>query len=251
MTGTAQRLVLELPYAIHEPPAAAGPARPPIVLFLHGIGEGFVDDARGVAGRHGHANLLRHGPPRLLADPGALPADHPLRARVVLVSPQLPDRATSWGDPRVVAAIARLIDRLGAGTVALVGFSKGGRGAFQLASALPVGVAVAAIASIDAAPLDDDPEVVFQRELRPWIDAGRPAWLHHTRSLPGIVALHRRVAELRLPDDDGAGDAPNAEQLCSYRAAPPGAEPHGWLCDVVARNPRLYHWLLARCGPSS
>lgn len=247
----SQRLVLELPYLIHEPGSATEGGRPvPLLLFLHGIGEGFVDDPPGRAPRSGHANLLRHGPPALLgASAGApLPPDHPLRTRFIVVSPQLPDRATSWGDPRVVSAIARLLERVrppGGGPIHLLGFSKGGRGAFELANALPAGV-VSAVVSIDAAPLDDDPGQVLARHLRPWLDAGRAAWLHHTDSLPGIVQLHRLIAALGLPGDPGTGPAPTATQLCSHRAAPAGAEPHGWLCEEVSRDARVYQWLLAR-----
>jgi pimeloyl-ACP methyl ester carboxylesterase len=225
-----QQLVLELPYLDFAPEA-----RLPVLLFLHGVGEGFADVQVGHPPRIGHTNLLHHGPPRLLADPGALAADHPLRTRFRVVSPQLPDRATPWGEPAVVAAVARLLDRLAAEKVYIIGFSKGGRGAFELASALPSG-RIDALITIDAAPLDDSAEAVFAASLRPWLDAGHPTWLHYTDALPGVIALHRLVA---------AHQFATATQRLSHHPPPARVEPHAWLCDHVCRDPATYHWLLA------
>ena len=223
-----QQLVLELPYLDFAPEA-----RLPVLLFLHGIGEGFADVQVGQSPRIGHTNLLHHGPPRLLADPGALPAEHPLCTRFRVVSPQLPDRATPWGAPAAVAAVAHLLDRLAAEEVYIMGFSKGGRGAFELANALPAG-RITALVTIDAAPLETPPAVVFDQHLRPWLDAARPAWLHYTDALPGVIALHELVA------------GHQGSQILSHHPPPGGVEAHGWLCDRVSRDPAVYNWLLAR-----
>ena len=53
------KLVVRLPYYIY--PTEPAPERP-ILLFLHGVGEGFVSGVR-----IGHLNLLQQGPPKHLA----------------------------------------------------------------------------------------------------------------------------------------------------------------------------------------
>jgi pimeloyl-ACP methyl ester carboxylesterase len=65
----------------------------------------------------------------------------------------------------VVAAVARLLDRLAAEKVYIIGFSKGGRGAFELARALPSGRINAV--TLDDAPLDDSAEAVFAASCAP------------------------------------------------------------------------------------
>lgn len=247
----AQKLCLDLSYRLYVPSDYGQAAHlHPIVLFLHGIGEAYADDPPGGAVRIGHDNLLRHGPPKLLDAVGlaTLMPEHPLRTSFVVVSPQLPDRATPWGDARVVASLAALIDRLRASRdqrVFLMGFSKGGRGVFELAAALAPET-FAALVPLDAAPLETTPNQAFDRWARPCLDRGQPTWAFYTHSFPAIVAFNERIRDHGLPDDPQTGEAPTAIQICSFRSAPAGAEPHAWICEQASRDTRLYRWLLAR-----
>ncbi|HEY8208229.1 MAG TPA: hypothetical protein VIG99_12155 [Myxococcaceae bacterium] len=109
------------------------PDAPPraLVCFLHGVGES-ADGA-------GHTSdrlqlLLRHGSPAALADAGS-----PLVAGCLVLCPQLPERRhwlpadAEWIDLLVGDALRE--HGAPAGALLLTGFSRGGEGIFQVASA--------------------------------------------------------------------------------------------------------------------
>src|SRR5207247_8380265 len=112
---------------------------------LHGVGEGFRNPM--IAGL-GVRNLFRQSVPKVLCDPDVtLATDHPLMAgSFTVVAPQLPDRDTPWHIQDHVQQIERTLDGLASRDrrrVYLIGFSKGGRAAFQLAAPLSCRAVVA------------------------------------------------------------------------------------------------------------
>jgi dienelactone hydrolase len=142
----AMKLVLRLPYYVYPDETIRSV---PILLFLHGVGEGFSNN-----GQIGHRNLTQQGPPKYLESwPSALPPDHPILSLTIL-SPQLPDRETPWSD--VVADLEEILarHRAHAGKLYIMGFSKGGLGAFQVARQLKAD----ALVTIDASPMAHPPK---------------------------------------------------------------------------------------------
>jgi len=162
------KLVFRLPYYAY-------PAKPtadaPVLLFLHGIGEGFVSKEQ-----IGPQNLFQQGPPKHL---GTLPATHPLRSSFTLVAPQLPDRETSWSD--VINDVEQLLvsHRSHGGKLYIFGFSKGGLGAFQVAERLGADALVA----VDASPMGVAPKDAVDQWVRPL--GQLPFWAIHTSYAPG------------------------------------------------------------------
>lgn len=122
----------------------------PVLVFLHGWREGFVDDSTRAEPAYGLKNLRKHGAPRWLDDPQAplvevrqglrvkrlaAGADHPLHGFVV-VAPQLPSDTERWS-PAHAADIRRVVDAVAPGRpIYLMGFSMGGKGAFELGASL-------------------------------------------------------------------------------------------------------------------
>src|SRR5881396_2837531 len=82
-----------------------------VLLFLHGVGEGFRNPM--IAGL-GVRNLFRQGVPKVLCDPDVtLATGHPLMAgSFTVVAPQLPDRDTPWHIQDHVQQIERTLDGL-------------------------------------------------------------------------------------------------------------------------------------------
>src|SRR5262245_3902889 len=123
-----------------------GDASNPVLLFLHGVGEGFRNGE--IQSRD---NLKLHGPPKHFERLAKTEPNHPLVKSFFLVAPQLPDRDTSW--LAAIDDVGRIIERLRHKAVYLMGFSKGGRAVFDFAIPLAARAAVA----IDAAPAIRDP----------------------------------------------------------------------------------------------
>jgi hypothetical protein len=221
-----------------------------ILLFLHGVGEGSQHDKISSAGIR---NLLRQGVPRLLLDPDeTLPADHPLMGGAfAVVAPQLPDRHAPWLQPAHVEQIRQTIDGLAppeGRRLYIVGFSKGGRPAFQLAS----GLRCRALVTIDASPTSGDPAVMAQAAAE-IAECQVPFWSIYTgypkeHRLAPIQQMHESLA---IPAHDaGSWDAlvaPAAGAKCVSRVGmehEPDGERHGALCTAVTRSRAPFEWLL-------
>jgi predicted peptidase len=164
------KLVLRLPYYLYPNETNSSA---PILLFLHGVGEGYSNN-----GQIGHRNLTQQGPPKYLESlpSPALPPLHPILGLNV-VAPQLPDRETLWSD--VVADLKEILarHRPDAGKLYIMGFSKGGLGAFQVAAQLKADALVA----IDASPMAQPPREAFSEWVSP---LKQPFWAIHTRYAP-------------------------------------------------------------------
>jgi len=163
------KLVLTLPYFIHTHEDDNPDI--PLLLFLHGIGEGFVSRKQ-----IGHLNLVQQGPPKYLYH-FLLEENHPLRSQFTMIAPQLPERATLWNDKN--ANIITDVQRILAGhqrerrKLYIMGFSKGGLGAFQVAQA----VKPDAMVTMDASPMDEAPDDLAGKLARP---APCPFWAIYT-----------------------------------------------------------------------
>jgi hypothetical protein len=241
------KFVYRLPYYVYpEKPVAEAP----VLLFLHGVGEGFISkedplgrqtDGALHLGEIGHRNLLRQGPPKHLK---TLPSGHPLLRSFTLVAPQLPDRDTLWGD--AVDDVEKILGghRSDGGKVYIVGFSKGGLGAFQVADRLDA----TALVTIDASPMDVAPKDAIEMWVKPM--AKRPLWAIHTSYAPG--ERFRKIQEfnelLTLVMHNGISSPPKASaQWRSFEHAPAGKDPvqrHVWICDEATRSEAPYEWLL-------
>lgn len=123
----------------------------PILLFLHGIAEGFKNKNEVTSEQH----LFNQGPPKLFKKGGA---PEILRNELTLVAPQLPDRGTSWES--AVALVNTELDKIDptrSRPLYVAGFSKGGLGALQLVPKLER--TPRAIVIVDASPMNEDPQV--------------------------------------------------------------------------------------------
>jgi pimeloyl-ACP methyl ester carboxylesterase len=226
-------LVFKLPHYIY-------PAKPvadaPVLLFLHGIGECFVNNEQ-----IGPQNLFQQGPPKHL---GTLSSNHPLRSSFTLIIPQLPDRETSWSD--VVEDVKQILisHRSDGAKLYIFGFSKGGLGAFQVANQLSAD----ALVTVDASPLDLKPEDAINKWVRPL--GQRPFWAIHTSYAPD--EHFRKIQEfnelLTQCTHNGLFSLPKAgEQWRSVENAPIGKNPverHVWICDEASKSIAPYNWLL-------
>jgi pimeloyl-ACP methyl ester carboxylesterase len=218
-----------------------------VLLFLHGIGEGFHNAKTNSIGLK---NLFQQGIPKVLFDNpnSALGPDHPLISNVTVLAPQLPDRESSWNQAENVDQIRSAIRALSGNRqvpIYIVGFSKGGRAAFQLAK--PLGCK--AIVTIDASPLSENPELVAQEISHGSI----PLWMIFT-TYPNDHALHR------IPRMHNATAIDNYEVKDFPQAVPPrgGArcksllpldnvaaeQRHGTICTMVTAARAPYDWLL-------
>jgi hypothetical protein len=127
----------------------------------------------------------------------------------------------------------------------VVGFSKGGRAAFQLASALTC----TALVTIDASPLTDDPQAVATDIS----GCPMPFWAIWTgypkeHKLVRIPDMHARIA---VPEHDaGWWDdlvAPQPGAKCKSPVVmdhEPADQRHGALCTAVSMSRAPYEWLL-------
>lgn len=226
---------MELPYYVHP---ATQRSEAPILLFLHGIGEGFDNN-----GERQTQRLFQQGPPKFIA---AAPADHLLRTSFTLIAPQLPDRATSWAE--VGASVKHIVDRHRSGGQALyfAGFSKGGLGALELAEAL----SPAALLTVDASPMSADPVEMATTCARAL--GARPLWAIYTNYDRGAhkqwkfqsfneALLTREHLGLDTPPDKGA-------QVRTLVPARPGVDDpvrrHTDVSDRAFGASAPYAWLM-------
>ena len=226
---TKMKLVLKLPYFYYpDPPVPEAP----VLLFLHGVGEGFVSRKQ-----VGHLNLLQQGPPKHL---DSLREDHPLRTSFTFVAPQLPERDTLWNE--AVGDVEEIVDRYRSHgeKLYIMGFSKGGLGAFQLAKPLEA----RAIVAIDASPMRMTPQKAFDQCVATM--GQRPFWAVYTNSLQHVQEFNELLTKsghegLSIPPKTGARTrsfvrAPEEKGSPTLR--------HTWICDEVSVNVAPYKWLL-------
>ena len=208
------------PQAVDKPGADAAP--PPVILFLHGIGE------RGDGGTE-LAAAARWGLPKLRAEGRRLSAE-PFPFLVVV--PQCPKTAT-WCDEPALRALDHLLDGLVAergdpSRLYLSGFSMGGVGAFCLALRQPH--RFAAVASVCGACRT--PEALPRLSHLPlWIAYGEDDEIGEltegSRQIVAALSGHGRLVEkpYRLGHKGGLG-------------------PHVRTADTAYAEPDLYDWLL-------
>jgi predicted peptidase len=230
------RLVLRLPYYVHVAEPAV--ANAPVLLFLHGIGEGFVNKT---LEQIGHKNLLQQGPPKYIQ---TVSPDHPLRKSFTLVAPQLPDRGTLWSG--VVDDVEKILvgHRSDKGKLYIFGFSKGGLGAFQVAKKLRAN----ALVTVDASPMEEAPEELIDKWVNPLKDI--PFWAIHTNYEPNepfekIQKFNRMLTD-KVHYDPSAWPSTGAQWRSSEKAPAEktSVERHVWICDKVSQSTAPYEWLL-------
>lgn len=224
-------------------------AAAPILLCLHGVGEAFRNAkirSRGVR------NLLLQGVPRLLCAPDAvLSPRHPLmQGAFTVVAPQLPDRDTPWQDR--VDQIGAVLDTIAARDqrkVYVVGFSKGGKGAFDIAAA----IGCVAFVTIDASPMTNVPDGIaaVAKQMAAcrvpfwaiWTEYPTDHALHRIPTLHEQVGVHQHDAgswdELTAPS---ANTAVKSRIVMDHEAAD---NRHGALCSAICASAVPYAWLQA------
>lgn len=206
-----------------EAPKSGSTRPPPMILFLHGIGE------RGRGGAEldrvaawGLPKFLRRRKP--LFD-GAFP--------FLVVAPQCPPENT-WCDKEILAALDRLVEdlvdteRADPDRLCLTGFSMGGIGAFCLALLHPDRfAAVATVCGRCPTP-----------EALPAL-AGRPLWVAYSED--------DEIAELTAGSKQVIDALVGSKNLTTraYRLGwHDGLGPHVRTCDHAYAEPDLYRWFL-------
>jgi hypothetical protein len=229
MTKIELELVVPLPYYIHSPKADAAL---PVLLFLHGVGEGFVNRKR-----IGHENALKQGPPKWLP---LVAEDHPLRTAFTLIVPQLPERDTLWS--QVVADVKDIVGpRLSNGArLYVMGFSKGGLGAFQIAAE----IGARALVAIDASPM----HLSIPRALEAVTSvADRPYWAVHTTygGSESLARVQQFNEGMNASRHEGLTAPAAGKQWRTTRPMNGGTiDKHVGICDEVSKSPIPYQWLL-------
>ena len=221
-----------LGYYFHS---AKSDAAAPILLFLHGVAECFLN-ANNLQ-QIGPRNLFEQGIPKHLAE---LSPDHSLHT-FLLIAPQLPDRETPW--IAIADELKEILVRHGSEKrkLYIIGFSKGGLGAFQVGHQL----GAKAMVTIDASPMG-----VAQDAFNQWFKQPPPFWAIHTSYEAGEKL--RRVQdfnELLTQQKHGGIEIPPAPQTQSRTCldAPEGTEGvahHIWICDQATTSAAPYRWLL-------
>jgi predicted esterase len=199
-------------------PDGAGPH--PVLCFLHGAGEAATD-------RDGHqprplSRVLTHRSPGWHAENGT-----PFVSRFLVICPQL-GRTRRW-EPAdaewVDTLVAHAISSLGgdASRLALSGFSLGGEGAFQLASASRF--SWRAIWAVDPA---------LQR-IPPTPPDDSRVWVHYGNDQPGGENMQAFAAALGLAPSNGDRSARrlvtalDADHVATCIAAYAAAAVYDWL----------------------
>lgn len=228
------KLIVGLPYFVYPEEVVE---KRPVLLFLHGVGEGFVSRKQ-----MGHLNLLQQGPPKNLAN---VADDHPLRTRFNIVAPQLPERETLWSEREddVREIVARYTSH--GEKLYLMGFSKGGLGTFELCRA----VNAVAVVAIDASPMLAPPQQVVDR-----VKVGLahcPFWAIYTnhgepayQRLPQFNELLTNDVHPTLDDPPTVGAKVRTLVVARAGRDTFGSR-HTGVCDDVSKSVSAYQWLLA------
>jgi predicted peptidase len=198
-----------------------GPGPHPVLCFLHGAGEAAAD-------RTGQqlqplTRVLTHHSPGWHAENGTSFA-----ARFLVICPQL-GQVRRW-EPEdaewVDALVSQAINQHGGDEtrLAMTGFSLGGEGAFQLASAsrhrwLAIWAVDPALQRIPPTPADD---------VR--------VWVHHGNDQPGGTNMSRFAETLGL---EAFGGDRSARRLLSVLQ-----EDHVGTCLTAYAAPQVYDWLV-------
>lgn len=176
----------------------------PLVLFLHGGGEGGNDIRK----------VTRHGPPKLIEQGKQFP--------FIVVSPQNPSETQFWDDQQIIRLLDELESELPVdkSRVYLTGLSRGGYGVWRTAIQNPDRFAA-------LVPISGGGAVPYAKKL---IDV--PTWVFHGAKDPviPIVESQRMVDALR-------------EAGCNVNfTIYPEAKHDAW--TAAYDNPELYKWLL-------
>lgn len=194
-----------LQYLLYIPQGESKPAdKLPLVLFLHGGGEGGNDIEK----------VKKHGLPKLIEEGKQFP--------FVVVSPQNPSETQFWDDQQLI----RLLDELEAelpvdpSRIYLTGLSRGGYGAWRLAIQNPDRFAA-------LVPISGGGALPYAKKLK-----DVPTWVFHgakDRVIP-LAESQRMVDALREADGN--------VKFTIY----PEAGHDAW--TETYENPELYVWLL-------
>jgi predicted peptidase len=199
-------------------PEGGGPH--PVLCFLHGVGEAAAD-------KEGKpqplAKLLANGSPAWHAENGSA-----FMSRFLVVCPQLERRRrwetadAPWVDSVVQAAVRDHVGDLS--RLVLTGFSYGGEGTFQIASASKL--AWPTIWAVDPA---------LQR-VPPLPAADARVWVHHGSAQPGEENREAFADALALKPWNGAAD--------TRRVLTALAADHAGTCAAAYAEAHVYDWLL-------
>jgi len=186
-------------------PDEASPERPmPLVLFLHGGGEGGDDLEK----------VKKHGLPKLIASGRQFP--------FLVVSPQNPSDKQFWDDQKIV----RLLDEVQAASpvdparIYLTGLSRGGYGAWRLAIQNPDRFAA-------LVPISGGGAVPYVKKIK-----HVPTWVFHGAKDPVIP----------LSESQRMVDALKAAGGNVKFTVYPEAKHDAW--SETYGNPQLYEWML-------
>ncbi len=221
-----QNLLLYPPDAAPGEDAGEEASPPPLIVFLHGMGErGEGPDELASAARWGLPKVRGEGR-RLAATPFPF----------LVAAPQCPKTST-WCDEAMLLGLGHLIDALAErcdpARLYLTGFSMGGIGAFCLALRQPQ--RFAALASVCGACTKPD-ALTRLAHLPLWIAYGEDDEIGEltagSRDIVAALAGHGRLVEkpYRLGHKGGLG-------------------PHVRTCDAAYAEPALYDWLLTHRLP--
>lgn len=210
-----------------DPEAGADAAPPPVILFLHGMGE------RGEGGPE-LAAAARWGLPKFRAE-GRRITETPFPFLVVV--PQCP-KAHTWCDEAALSALDHLVDGLVAergdrSRLYLSGFSMGGIGAFCLALRRPQ--RFAALASVCGACTTPD-ALPRLSQLPLWIAYGEDDEIGELTQ--GSLDIVSRLG--------GSGRLVEKPYRLGHKG---GLGPHVRTADAAYAEPELYRWLLSHRLP--
>jgi predicted peptidase len=223
MNGNGTHTRIETRRALVYAPKSDGPH--PILCFLHGAGEAAINQ-----GTHSKEpfpqfidKLFAHRSPPWQASEMKAHAN-----RFLVISPQLEGRRrwelsdAGWVDDLVYDTLR--YHRGDRGRLILTGFSYGGEGVFQLASASAL--AWRTLWAVDPA---------LQR-VPPLPEAGVRVWVHYGNDQPGKTEMEAFAANLGLQKWTGA---PNARRVVTKLDAD-----HPGTCAAAYAEAHVYEWLL-------
>jgi len=193
-----------LKYLLYVPETATADRPVPLVLFLHGGGEGGNDLQK----------VKKHGLPKLIAAGKEFP--------FIVVSPQNPSETQFWDDQQLF----RLLDEVQAAhpvdpsRIYLTGLSRGGYGAWRLAIQDPDRFAA-------LVPISGGGAVPYAKKIK-----HVPTWVFHGAKDPDIpLSESQRMV-------DALKSAGGNVRFTIY----PEAQHDAW--SETYDNPELYEWLL-------
>ena len=213
-------------YLLHLPAGyATATQRPPVLVFLHGIGECGTD----------LAGVYALGPMTVFKDADSRNAMMAASSPFVVLCPQCPPRGEKWSDEPIYRAVDELVDavvhagRVDADRVYVTGLSMGGLGTWCVAEAAPeLFAAVVPMSAMEWQPERAAARLRFvaawaltgERDESRFVDGNRA--MEH--ALVGVAAVADRFSYL---DDD-------------HR-----------VFDWAYAEPQTYEWMLGRRRPDA